>query len=145
DAIANLAIEKAHNSPFIIAGAWLLITADGKASHDEVRALTAIIGAVPKEDRAALQLEKLLHTDQEKWFDDLPHISPETVPSLLDVLYLIAATDRQLHESERRFLCRVGKVLARDIDFNRILHLCGHLARGGSPPRHAPPLLGPGQ
>jgi hypothetical protein len=135
DAIANLRMDKVPNAPFIVSGAWLLTTADGKASHDEVRALTAIIGAVPKEERAALQLQKLLHTDQEKWFDELAGISAETASPLLDVLYLIAATDKQLHESERRFLCRVGKVLARDIDFDRIMGLCGHLARGGKPPQ----------
>jgi uncharacterized tellurite resistance protein B-like protein len=145
DAIGNLAIEKAPIAPFIISGAWLLTTADGKASHDEVRALTAIIGAVPKEDRAALELEKLLHTDQEKWFEDLARIPQDGATPLLEVLYLIAAVDKQLHESERRFLCRVGKVLGRDIEFKRIMDLCGHLARGGSPQRHAPPHPANGQ
>jgi uncharacterized protein (DUF697 family) len=133
DAIRGLGMATAPNPAFIIAGGWLLTTADGVASYDEVKALTAIIGTVAKEERASMNLENLLRTDQEKWFEDLASVSKETVPPLLEVLYLIAATDKHLHEAERRFLCRVGKVLSVEIDFARIGTLCASLAKGERP------------
>lgn len=133
EAIRDLRMATAPNPAFIIAGGWLLTTADGVASHDEVKALTAIIGTVAKEERASMNLESLLRTDQEKWFEDLANISGETVSPLLDVLYLVAATDKHLHEAERRFLYRVGKVVSVEIDFARIGALCACLAKGQRP------------
>jgi uncharacterized protein (DUF697 family) len=134
EAVADLRMESAPNAAFIIAGAWLLATADGQATHEEVRALTSVIGALPRRERGPLHLEKLLHSNEGQWFDDLAGISGETEAPLLDVLYLVAATDQQLHETAQRFLCRVGAVLATEIDFNRIARLSGQLARGGRPP-----------
>jgi hypothetical protein len=137
EAIRDLRMANAPNPAFIVAGGWLLTTADGVASHDEVKALTAIIGTLGKGERSAMNLENLLRTDQEKWFEDLESISKETAPPLLDALYLIAATDKLLHEAERRFLARVGKVLSVDVDFARIESICASLARGEKPSRLA--------
>jgi hypothetical protein len=45
-------------------------------------------------------------------------------------LYLVAATDRDLESAEKRFLQRVGKIVVREIDFERITKFCEHLDEG---------------
>lgn len=55
---------------------------------------------------------------------------PSMHDSLLDVLYLVVATDKEVQASERRFLRRVGKALGREIDFSRIERICEHLSCG---------------
>jgi hypothetical protein len=61
----------------------------------------------------------------------VPH---EMHDALLDTLYLIAATDKELAPAERRFLRRVGKQLKREIEFDRITQICSHLADGENLP-----------
>ena len=53
---------------------------------------------------------------------------------LLDVLYLIASTDRELAASEKRFLRRLGKAIHREINWERVEAICKHLAEGDDLP-----------
>jgi DnaJ-domain-containing protein 1 len=53
---------------------------------------------------------------------------------MLDVFYLIAATDKEVQAAERRFLRRVGKAIGRPIDFDRLERICRHLADGDDLP-----------
>ena len=86
------------------------------------------------EQRQGIELDTTLGDDEEEWFELLVKTPRETHDALLDVLYLIAATDREVQAAERRFLRRVGKALGREIDFARLLGICRHLADGDELP-----------
>ena len=114
----------------LVEGAWLLATVDGDAGHEEVMALALIMDQLPAAQRKAIELDKTLGDDEEDWFDALEKLPHEMHDPLLDTLYMIAATDKDLEASERRFLRRVGKTLKREIDFERIEKICAHLSEG---------------
>jgi uncharacterized protein (DUF697 family) len=140
-ALGKLRLTSVTEPALLVEGAWLLATVDGEAGHEEVMAIALILDALPQDRRPTLepqqqplQLGKMLDDDEEKWFDELPRAAPEMHGALLDVLYLVAATDKAIEASERRFLRRVGKALGRDIEFDRVEQICGHLARGDELP-----------
>jgi hypothetical protein len=114
----------------LVEGAWLLATVDGDAAHEEVMAVALIMEHLSPEARRVLALDKALGEDEEEWFEALPRLPPAMHGPLLDVLYLIAATDRTLCPSERRFLRRVAKGLGREVDLARVDRICRHLASG---------------
>jgi hypothetical protein len=114
----------------LVEGAWLRATVDGDAAHEEVMAVALIMDHLPPEARRLLALDKALGEDEEEWFESLKGLPPAMHDPLLDVLYLIAATDRTLCPSERRFLRRVAKTLGREVDLARVDRICRHLANG---------------
>ena len=118
----------------LVEGAWLLATVDGDAAHEEVMAVAAIMDHLSPEARRVLELDKALGEDEEDWFESLARLPRAMHDPLLDVLYLIAATDRTLCPSERRFLRRVAKALGREVDLGRVDRICRHLASGEDPP-----------
>jgi tellurite resistance protein len=118
----------------LVEGAWLLATVDGEAEHEEVLALALLMDQLEPEQRKVLELDRALGDDEEAWFETLALLPPEMHEPLLDTLCLVAATDKQLAASERRFLRRVGKALGRDIDVARVERICGHLSRGETLP-----------
>jgi tellurite resistance protein len=97
-------------------------------------AIAYMMDLLPEEQRKAIELDKTLGDDEEQWFEDLAKVPDAMHDALLDVLYLVAATDREIEASERRFLKRVGKALKREIDFDRIEKICDHLACGEALP-----------
>jgi DnaJ-domain-containing protein 1 len=101
-------------------------------------AVAAIMDSLPEERRKALELGRALGDDEEQWFEDLASVPAAMHAPLLEVLYLVAATDKELQAPERRFLRRVGKVLGRPVDLPRIEQLCRHLASGVALPRSEP-------
>jgi hypothetical protein len=133
-ALSRLELTTVSDPAALVEGAWLLATVDGEAEHAEVLAIALIMDALPDEQRRALELDKTLGDDEEEWFEQLGRVPTQMHDALLDVLYLIAATDREVVASERRFLRRVGKALGREIDFDRIDRICRHLARGDDLP-----------
>jgi hypothetical protein len=129
-ALRKLKLGSVADPAVLVEGAWLLATVDGEAGHEETMAIAAIMDALPEAQREKLQLDKTLGDDEEEWFEALARAPREMHDPLLDVLYLVAATDKELEASERRFLKRVGKALGRTIACERIEQICGHLARG---------------
>jgi uncharacterized protein (DUF697 family) len=132
--VAKLRLGSISDPGVLVEGAWLVATADGEAEHEEVLAIALLMDHLPPAARQAVELDKTLGDDEDDWFERLARTPPEMHDALLDTLYLIAATDKDLAPSERRFLRRVGKQLHREIDFHRIGKICGHLADGENLP-----------
>jgi len=126
----KLRLDAVTDPAMLVEGAWLLATVDGEAGHEEVLALAMIMDELAPEQRKAIELDKTLGDDEEEWFDALVKLPHEMHDPLLDTLYMIAATDKELEASERRFLRRVGKALKREIEFERIAKICEHLNEG---------------
>jgi hypothetical protein len=126
----KLRLDSVTDPAMLVEGAWLLATVDGEAGHEEVLAMALIMDQLPEEKRKAIELDKTLGDDEEEWFDALVKLPHEMHDPLLDTLYMIAATDKELEASERRFLRRVGKALKRDIELDRITTICEHLNCG---------------
>ncbi len=129
-ALAKLDLSHVTDPAVLVEGAWLIATVDGDAEHEEVMAVAAIMDCLPEDKRKELELDRTLGDDEEQWFEDLAKVPSSMHDSLLDVLYLVAATDKEVQASERRFLRRVGKALGREIDFPRIERICDHLSCG---------------
>ena len=133
-ALKRLRLATVAEPGVLVEGAWLLATVDGEAGHEEVMAVAGIMDSLPEDKRKALELDKSLGDDEEQWFEDLARVPREMHDALLDVLFLVAATDKEIEASEKRFLRRVGKALGREIDFERLGQLCEHLANGNELP-----------
>jgi hypothetical protein len=133
----KLQLDSVRDPAVLIEGAWLLATMDGDAGHEEVMAMAFIMDQLSAEQRQGIELDTTLGDDEEGWFELLAKTPREMHDPLLDVLYLMAATDKDLQAAERRFLRRVGKALGREIDFVRLLAICRHLADGDDLPAGA--------
>jgi uncharacterized protein (DUF697 family) len=133
-ACGRLRVGELEDPSVLVTGAWLLATADGDAGHEEIMAIALIMDALSEEKRRAIELDRALGDDEEAWFEAVAKTPKESHEALLDALVLIAATDRTLAASERRFLKRVGKALGREVDATRVRGICEHLARGEAPP-----------
>jgi hypothetical protein len=130
-----LRLDKVGNPSLLVEGAWLLATTDGDAGHEEVMALALVMDQLPSAQRRTIELDKTLGDDEEEWFVELTKAPPEMHDPMLDVFFLIAATDKEVQAAERRFLRRVGKAIGRTIDFERLDRICRHLADGDDLPR----------
>jgi uncharacterized protein (DUF697 family)/uncharacterized tellurite resistance protein B-like protein len=133
--LARLDLTGVTDPGVLVEGAWLVATADGYAAHEEVMAVALVMDHLPAEARRLLSLDTTFGENELEWFDSLVHLSPHMHDPLLDVLYLIAATDRALGPSERRFLRRVAKTLNRAVDLERVDKICRHLAHGEDLPQ----------
>jgi hypothetical protein len=133
---SGLRLHHVVDPALLVEGAWLLATSDGDAGHEEVMALALIMDQLPADKRSVIQ-NKSLGKDEEEWFEHLAKAPKEMVLPLLSVLYLIAATDREIQASERRFLRRVGRTVGLPIDFARLERICRHLADGEDLPEGA--------
>jgi hypothetical protein len=127
-ACMKLHLGRIDDPGLLLQGAWLMASVDGDAGHEELLALALILESLQCH-AADAQLEET-GDDEEAWFDRLSGAPKNTHDPLLDVLYLVAATDRELQGPERRFLQRVGKVIGRTIDLGRIEQFCAHLNEG---------------
>jgi hypothetical protein len=127
-ACVKLAVANVDDPGLLLQGAWLMATVDGDAGHEELLALALILESLHLHASDA-RLEES-GDDEEAWFDRLADAPAKIHDALLDVLYLVSATDRELQSSEKRFLLRVGKVIRRPIDLERIELFCAHLNDG---------------
>ena len=127
---AALRLDTVGNPALLVEGAWLLATTDGDAGHEEVMALALIMDQLTDVQRRSIELDKTLGDDEEEWFVELAKAPAAMYEPMLDVFYLIAATDKEVQAAERRFLRRVGKAIGRPIDFDRLERICRHLADG---------------
>jgi hypothetical protein len=132
--LSHLRLERVSDPAVLIEGAWLLATVDGEAGHEEVMAIALIADALTEEQRKTVALERTLGDDEERWFEELARVPADMHNALLDVLYLVAATDKELQLSEKRFLKRVGKAIGRQVELPRVEQICSHLEDGDEPP-----------
>jgi hypothetical protein len=126
----KLKLNTVDDPGLIVEGAWLLATVDGEAGHEEVLAIALIMDQLTAEHRRAIALDKTLGDDEEEWFDSVRKAPRHIHAALLDTLYMIAATDRELRPGERRFLRRVGKAVGEEIDLARVAKMCRHFTEG---------------
>ena len=130
-AFASLACKAVADPMLLVEGAWLLSTCDGDATHEEVMAIALLaesLGAM--EGGHPLDTRRARVDDEDDWLDRVAKAPPESHAAILDTLYLIAATDRELQTPERRLLRRVGKALGRPVDFDHVERICTHFADG---------------
>jgi uncharacterized protein (DUF697 family) len=132
--LGRLDLQNVTDPRILVEGAWLVATADGDAAHEEVMAVALVMDHLSEEARQKLALDATFGDNELEWFDSLAGLPVEMHDPLLDVLYLIAGTDRRLGPSERRFLRRVAKALNRAVDLERVDRICRHLAHGEEPP-----------
>jgi tellurite resistance protein len=133
-ACSKLRLDQVAEPKILVAGAWLLATTDGDAGHEEVMTLALIMDMLSEEQRRTLELDKTLGDDEEGWFEMLKDTPKAMHAPLLDVLYLVAASDRELAAAERRFLRRVGKALGQEADLDRVRRISRHLSDGETLP-----------
>ena len=131
---AALRLDSVGDPALLVESAWLLATTDGDAGHEEVMALALIMDQLTDGQRRSIELDKTLGDDEEEWFVELAKAPRAMHDPMLDVFYLIAATDKEVQAAERRFLRRVGKAIGRPIDFDRLERICRHLADGDDLP-----------
>ncbi|HWZ90162.1 MAG TPA: hypothetical protein VNW92_14965 [Polyangiaceae bacterium] len=127
----KLRLADVKNPEVLVRGAWLLASCDGEPTREEVMAIARVLGHFPE---AAAQLPSFDVDDEEAWFERVAKVPDEADERLIDLLSLVAATDKDLAVAERRFLARLGKTLGREIDFERIARLCDHLRAGDDLP-----------
>jgi hypothetical protein len=133
-ALQQLQLEAMAEPELLVEGAWILATVDGEAESEAAMAIALIVDALPAATRAQLKGDRAFGDDEESWFDALTLVPKAMHAPLLDVLYLVAAADRVLKPSERRFLQRVGRTLEVPIDLDRVERICRHLALGEALP-----------
>jgi uncharacterized protein (DUF697 family) len=129
----------------LVEGAWLLATSDGGPTNEELMAIAVLAeslghaaydggSAKPPLKAARMDTSNARVEDEDEWLDRLAKTPPGSHAAILDTLFLIAATDRELQTGERRILRRIGKALRREVDFARIERICRHLADGDDLP-----------
>jgi tellurite resistance protein len=137
-ACRDLHLGQPESARKILDGAWLLATADGNLKHAEALALSTLIDTLALPERIAVN-EASFADDEESWFEQLPMIDPSDRDKVVDVLALVAVSDGPLSIPERRFLLRVGRTLARDVDLSNIDRICAQLRAGQAPSRATAP------
>ena len=130
----NLCLTDVALPALLLEGAWLLATVDGDAGHEEILALALVMDKLTHAQRTQVELKTSLEEDEEKWFDELAHAPASMHDTLLNTLFLMAATDRELQPGERRFLRRCGKVLNREVDCALVAQIAHYFASGENVP-----------
>jgi hypothetical protein len=130
DSLTHLRLDELAAPELVAEGAWLLASIEGPPPSETAMAVGVVVDMLPERARAAIQKDQAFGDDDEQWFEDLKGTPATMHAPLLDVLYLVAAANRELQPTERRFLHRVGHVLAIPIDLGRVEQICRHLASG---------------
>jgi hypothetical protein len=126
-ACKKLRLADVKNPEVFVRGAWLLASCDGDPTREEMLAISQVLEQFPEAER---QLPAYDIDDEEGWFERVASVPDEIDERLLDLLTLVAAFDRELSTAEKRFLLRLGKVLDRRVDLDRVALLCRHLRSG---------------
>jgi hypothetical protein len=127
----KLRLAEVKNPEVLVRGAWLLASCDGEPTREEMMAIARVLGHFPEAEE---HLPSFDIDDEEAWFERVAKVPDEADERLIDLLSLVAATDKELAVAERRFLARLGRTLGRAIDFDRIAQLCDHLHQGDELP-----------
>jgi hypothetical protein len=135
EALRELKLDALAEPEMLVEGAWLLATAEGEPSNETAMAIGLIVAALPEESRRCIGSTRAFGDDEESWFDALDLVPTKMHCALMDVLYLVAAADRELQPGERRFLQRVGRALKIPVDLDRVQRICRHLTLGEQLPQ----------
>jgi hypothetical protein len=131
DTLGSLRLEALAEPELLVEGAWLLATMQGPTANAETTmAIGLVVEAMPEAVRRDIGGDRAFGDDTEGWFDALAVVPPTMHDVLVDVLCLVAAADRGVRPSERRFLQRVGRALGRPVDLDRVDAIARHLADG---------------
>jgi hypothetical protein len=130
EAMTHLQIQAIAEPELVAEGAWLLSTVDGVAPGETAMVVGLVLDALPVAARQRIHGDRTFGDDEDGWFTELAKLPRAMHSQVLDVLYLVAAADRELAPSERRFLHRVGKTIGIDVDLERVENICRHLALG---------------
>jgi hypothetical protein len=128
--LRQLKFEQIAEPEILVEGAWLLATVSGEPNYETTMALSLIIDALPESARRNIHGDHAFGDDEEGWFDALALAPSSMHVPLLDVLYLVAASDRILQPGERRFLKRVARAVEMPCDLERVEKICRHLRLG---------------
>jgi hypothetical protein len=102
----------------LVEGAWLLSTADGIATHEELLVVAAIARAVTP-DRAPA-LDSLDACDERRWLERAAALSAPERTALLSGISLAASLRGPTRHPERCLLSRIGHALSLPVDFAAI-------------------------
>jgi hypothetical protein len=129
-ALGQLHLKSFPEPELLVEGAWLLATVEGPAPNETAMAVGLVVDGFPEDVRHRIGGDRGFGDDEESWFAAVGQLSKEAHGQLLDVLYLVAAANRELQPTERRFLHRVGKAIGAEVDLERVETICRHLALG---------------
>jgi hypothetical protein len=102
----------------LVEGAWLLSTADGVATHEELLVVAAIARAVAPD--ASPALDTLDTCDERRWLERAAALSAPERAALVSGISLAASLRGPTRHPERCFLGRVGHALGLPVDFAAI-------------------------
>jgi hypothetical protein len=102
----------------LVEGAWLLTTADGVATQEELLLVAAIARAVAPDPSGVL--DTLDTCDEQRWLERAVAEGPRERAALLSGISLVASLRGPTRHPERSFLSRVGHALELPVDFAAI-------------------------
>jgi hypothetical protein len=112
----------------LLEGAWLLATADGVATHDELLIVAAVARTVSGDPGHARR--RLDSADERRWLEQAAALDAGERAALLDALVLVAGLRGPTRHPHRRFLAHVGAALGRAVDLTRVDAIHQQLSAG---------------
>ena len=112
-------IDKTKTADIIILkSAIMAAQADGKWDKAEVEAVTLLADKLDLSEEERTSIEKSIHYDRTKFFNQFAQIEDEDFKQLLmEVMVLVSTSDQPLHKKELAFLEEAAKSL--DLDFDK--------------------------
>jgi hypothetical protein len=104
--------------PLLLEGAWLLVVADGIATHDEILIVAAIAARTPPD--AVPWISRLERADEAGWIAAARRLEPRDRALLMNGLLVTAGLRGPTRHPERSFLDRAGAALGLRVDFDRV-------------------------
>jgi hypothetical protein len=118
----------------LVEGAWLLATADGIATYEELLAVAAVARSLSSDERAAA-LHGVRHIDvpdERCWLERVSSLDAHERAALADAMAVVAGLRGPTRHPERCFLARAGAALGVPVDLERIEAI--HQGLEGAPP-----------
>jgi hypothetical protein len=126
------ALAAAHfDTTLLLEGAWLLATADGVLTHEELLLLSTIARSIPEHRRPPI--ERLRHVGEGVWIARMARLDGYERDAILAGLHLVAGLRGATGVPERRFLEHAGEAIGQTIDFARIAHVRRQVDHGSAP------------
>jgi hypothetical protein len=126
---ALVGLGSSASSALLLEGAWLLATADGVATHEELLVLAALARALPGEERPGVSC--LDAVDEGAFLARAAALAPGDRAALVGGLVVVAGLRGPTRHPEQRFLARVGDATGLAIDLRRVDAI--HRALDGGP------------
>ncbi len=106
----------------LVEGAWLLATANGVATYEELLVVAAIARSLSDDERAAA-LHDARHIDapdERCWLERVSLLGARERAALADAMAVVAGLRGPTRHPERRFLARAGDAVGVPVDVDRI-------------------------